>query len=92
LHLAPSCYLTSLAQLEGEALAQIREQDRQLVDRLQVRFDTPMRGWLCPALFRDFDRAPERLYGRAEPVGPPPRRMTAHHSARSYGRCVGRND
>lgn len=25
-----------------------------------------MEGWLCPALFRYFDRAPEKLYVRAE--------------------------
>jgi hypothetical protein len=28
------------------------------------QFDTE--GWLCPALFKYFDRAPERLYVRAE--------------------------
>lgn len=26
-------------------------------------------GWLCPALFRYFDRAPMELYARAEPKG-----------------------
>jgi hypothetical protein len=26
-----------------------------------------MEGWLCPALFRYFDKAPPELYGRAEP-------------------------
>ena len=25
-------------------------------------------GWLCPALFKYFDQAPERLYARAEPL------------------------
>lgn len=25
------------------------------------------RGWLCPALFKYFDAAPEKLYARAEP-------------------------
>lgn len=25
-----------------------------------------MEGWLCPALFKYFDKAPPRLYGRAE--------------------------
>jgi hypothetical protein len=24
-------------------------------------------GWLCPALFKYFDKAPRELYGRAEP-------------------------
>jgi len=28
--------------------------------------DPPMEGWLCPALYKYFDRAPERLYLRAE--------------------------
>jgi hypothetical protein len=28
-----------------------------------------MEGWLCPALFKYFDRAPDRLYLRAEPLG-----------------------
>ena len=27
-----------------------------------------VQGWLCPALFRYFDRAPSRLYARAEPL------------------------
>jgi hypothetical protein len=31
--------------------------------------EPPLRGWLCPALFRYFDRAPERLYVRSEPLG-----------------------
>lgn len=26
-----------------------------------------MEGWLCPALFKYFDKAPAELYGRAEP-------------------------
>ena len=26
-----------------------------------------MEGWLCPALFKYFDKAPRELYGRAEP-------------------------
>ena len=26
-------------------------------------------GWLCPALFRYFDKAPAELYARAEPKG-----------------------
>ena len=25
-------------------------------------------GWLCPALFKYFDRAPEQLYAKAEPL------------------------
>ena len=29
--------------------------------------DQPAEGWLCPALFRYFDRAPESLYVKAEP-------------------------
>jgi hypothetical protein len=28
--------------------------------------DPPMEGWLCPALFRYFDRAPSELYVKAE--------------------------
>jgi hypothetical protein len=28
--------------------------------------DPPMEGWLCPALFRYFDRAPAELYVKAE--------------------------
>jgi hypothetical protein len=27
-------------------------------------------GWLCPALFRYFDKAPPELYGKLEPKGP----------------------
>ena len=30
--------------------------------------DPPMEGWLCPALFKYFDVAPEKLYAKAEPV------------------------
>jgi len=30
--------------------------------------DPPMEGWLCPALFKYFDEAPERLYVKAEPM------------------------
>ncbi len=31
--------------------------------------DNPaMEGWLCPALFRYFDEAPDELYVRAEPL------------------------
>lgn len=26
-------------------------------------------GWLCPALFKYFDKAPAELYGKAEPKG-----------------------
>ena len=29
--------------------------------------DPPMEGWLCPALFRYFERAPERIYVKTEP-------------------------
>jgi hypothetical protein len=39
------------------------------------RFETPedtdapaMEGWLCPALFKYFDTAPDMLYARAEPL------------------------
>jgi len=28
--------------------------------------DPPMEGWLCPALYRYFDRAPKKLFMRAE--------------------------
>ena len=30
--------------------------------------DPAMEGWLCPALFKYFDGAPEALYARAEPL------------------------
>jgi hypothetical protein len=30
--------------------------------------DPPMEGWLCPALFKYFDRAPPELYVRADPL------------------------
>jgi hypothetical protein len=30
--------------------------------------DPPMEGWLCPALFKYFDEAPQVLYVRAEPL------------------------
>ena len=30
--------------------------------------DPPMEGWLCPALFKYFDVAPEKLYAKAEPI------------------------
>lgn len=30
--------------------------------------DPPMRGWLCPALFRYFDEAPEEIHVKAEPL------------------------
>jgi hypothetical protein len=29
--------------------------------------DPAMEGWLCPALFKYFDEAPERIYVRADP-------------------------
>ena len=29
--------------------------------------DPPMEGWLCPALFKYFDEAPEKLFIRADP-------------------------
>lgn len=29
---------------------------------------TEMKGWLCPALFKYFDRAPETIYVKAEPA------------------------
>jgi len=32
--------------------------------------DQPQEGWLCPALFKYFATAPERLYVRAEAIGP----------------------
>ena len=31
--------------------------------------DPPMEGWLCPALFRYFDKAPAELYVKAEAKG-----------------------
>jgi hypothetical protein len=30
--------------------------------------DPPMKGWLCPALFRYFDEAPAEIYVRAEAI------------------------
>ena len=30
--------------------------------------EPPMEGWLCPALFRYFDKAPPELYVKAEPI------------------------
>jgi hypothetical protein len=30
--------------------------------------ESPMEGWLCPALFRYFDAAPQELYVKAEPL------------------------
>ena len=34
------------------------------------RCDDPAReGWLCPALFKYFERAPKSIYARAEPLG-----------------------
>src|SRR3954467_7244364 len=35
--------------------------------------DPPAEGWLCPALFRYFERAPATLYVRAEPLAAEPR-------------------
>lgn len=31
--------------------------------------ETGQEGWLCPALFRYFDRAPEKLYIQVKPAG-----------------------
>lgn len=30
--------------------------------------DGDMEGWLCPALFKYFDKAPDRLFVKAEPI------------------------
>ncbi len=30
--------------------------------------EPPMEGWLCPALFKYFDEAPEKLFVRADPA------------------------
>jgi hypothetical protein len=30
--------------------------------------EPPMEGWLCPALFRFFDTAPQELFVSAEPI------------------------
>ena len=30
--------------------------------------DPPMEGWLCPALFKYFERAPQTIYAKAEPL------------------------
>jgi len=32
------------------------------------RADDSMEGWLCPALFKYFDRAPQKLYAKADPI------------------------
>lgn len=37
--------------------------------------DPPMEGWLCPAMFKYFDAAPEKIYVKAEPT-----RTEAHAS------------
>ncbi len=29
--------------------------------------DPPMEGWLCPAMYNYFDRAPKRIFVKAEP-------------------------
>ena len=31
--------------------------------------DPPMEGWICPALFKYYDAAPEELYVKADPLG-----------------------
>jgi hypothetical protein len=31
-----------------------------------------LEGWLCPALFKYFDRAPQRIYAQAKPRAVPP--------------------
>ena len=31
--------------------------------------DPPMEGWLCPALFKYFDKAPATIYAKAERMG-----------------------
>lgn len=31
--------------------------------------DPPMEGWICPALFKYYDRAPPELYVKADPAG-----------------------
>lgn len=30
--------------------------------------DSPMEGWLCPALFKYYENAPQKLYVKAEPL------------------------
>ena len=30
--------------------------------------DPPMEGWICPALFKYYEQAPENLYVKAEPI------------------------
>lgn len=32
--------------------------------------DPPMEGWICPAMFRYYDRAPPELYVKADPLPP----------------------
>ncbi len=32
--------------------------------------DPPMEGWICPAMFKYYSKAPERLYVKAEPMNP----------------------
>ncbi|MEM6750407.1 MAG: DUF6717 family protein [Planctomycetota bacterium] len=44
--------------------------DREEAEGWWYRVAQPaMEGWLCPALFKYFDAAPERLYAKAEPAG-----------------------
>jgi Family of unknown function (DUF6717) len=31
--------------------------------------DPPMEGWLCPALFKFFETAPQEIFVKAEPIG-----------------------
>jgi hypothetical protein len=31
--------------------------------------EPPMEGWLCPALFKFFETAPQEIFVKAEPIG-----------------------
>jgi hypothetical protein len=43
----------------------VRAESGGNVYRMEV---PPMEGWLCPALFQYFEKAPQRLYVRADPI------------------------
>ncbi len=38
-----------------------------------------MEGWLCPALFKYFESAPQEIYAKIEPIPHPPKRFGGAH-------------
>lgn len=50
-------YQAEVRQVEGEMGGNWYESD-----------DPPMKGWLCPALFKYFDSAPAEIYIKTEPL------------------------